>query len=1134
MSNPLKIIHHLGYNALGLMLDQDRKHWLMRVDKNKSIQDASTGEIYKGVIDNAASDIVIESQKSPLTNAWFTNMKYVNENLTYILEPSTSAFTFSIAVNGLMFARIKSINYPTSDSITNPVHSTYRMKLTDCEECIIAFGDDADSPDVYAGKWLRTTTPPTIQVMDNNSNYTINVVARMNGCTNPVWYYPLDTNIQPFQLTYDDGAYYTTGVNDDSYIGLPLYWFTCDETNIGPSVSITNNTNQRGDEIIILGNPGNEPKYDVKAYVGVYGNNDATLDQTSTGYYKIVCHPAVINTFTDSITDYILYLNNTLTFVNMDADHSYDITFVFGTNQVSTLTMDENAGWTYVDENTYEIAMDSFDINCLNLNNGNSLVPFLNVNLDRYVPFDVLDESDIGFAGMTMGAANTTSEQYPKYPHDLNRWDGIPEWIQQLDPESVPAHMMMYAIHNTKGYAPSVPNSRQVAAIILDPGKKKTDDTVGFTNDERGRAYLLSNDDTEYRNNAVEANTEGGLVKPARTIARICDIPSSVMQLTGVSGLSPDPVVDKKYIRSYASYSDEDKNRLWNVVNSYDRWVRPTANDGDGHPITSYDVQNGDYVFENETLLSFVDMYNQNNFNVMINLNSVVDPANVRIASIIDPGEGYHFHDNGKIIIGGFSFEYEVEDVDADGGVTSLAISYNGTGTINLANFDMLDNNTGLTEIYGTAPTDPSNSGTGLKVRFIIEGYLDLLPTKGDFLDGIHAFVKCHDGIWLFEFIEVAPDNYQWVKSLLMSPFEKSSTASDEGLSTPDAYMSSIIPRYKPITVQPWKDSQQQQRIAINALSTGTFINIIDDTHTPLTPNSSSGQDDESVLRRVDLCSWRCDRVIRGINADVKTFRGIVDKLVELGVLLYDCYVIWEWVNDEDPRNTLFNYGIITRSMNNYASTDVTTTLPANDLRFKNYVHTNPSTTVVWDAPGVNGVMMWVYDPSTPMVEKYVVDPNTQDLYADRDYVDWNSIMLDGSDIITNGKFNWNVMTNNPVALNYTAPTSGPIYQQPDFVNIINKGETFNNRKIRPVGNWKLVFPRCESFRLTNVTNGTTYKPTKMQMLRVENQSLLGDVIDENGNTVNAKTLILNSTTSDGVSLNMYNTQSGSWEKINE
>ena len=1131
MGIPEKILYHLGYNTLGLMLDQDRKHWLMRVDKNKSIQDSETGEVFKGVIDNLSSNIVIESEKSPVSYEWIKSMKYVDDNLNYILEPANSAFTFSISVAGLMFARIKSINYPTSDSITSPDHRVYRLTLTNCEECILAFGNDPSTSNVFADKWLRTTTPPTIQAMDGNGNFTLEMSAQMTGCTNAVYYYPLNENIQPFPLMQTGDVYYTDAVFSNTNIGLPLYWFICDESTVGPTVTVENNYSIQNKEICILGNPANDTKYHVQAFIDVDGNNNATPDDQASQYYKIICYPLITDSFNNSDDDFSVYLNDNFIMVNTDSGDEYRLSFQYGQGQLSMVTMAKNVGWTYVDANTYEVDMTAFDTNCLNLETGDALIPIFNIALDESVPFENINTTDIGFAGISMGASNDYSEQYQKYPHDLNTWDGIPEWINNLDPESVPAHMLMYAIHNTKGYDPSVPDSRQVAAIILDPGLKKTDDEVGLTNEQRGRAYLLSNDDTQYRNNALEANISGGIVRPERTIARICDIPTSIMQLSGISGISPNPVVDKKYVRSYASYSEDDKQRLWNVVNSYDRWVRPTAKDDTNTPIINYPEQNGEYVFDDESLLMHVDMYTYNNFCVMENVNPKVNPDDVHVMSIIDPGEGYNYNDKGKIIIGGSSFTYEVLDIDETGGVTEVEIKKDSDDLINLGNFDMLEGTeTGMTDIYGTSPLDPSNSGSGLKVRLVIDGYLDILPRKGDFLDMVHAFVRCNDGIWMYEFKQVV-DTYRWVKTLLVSPFERSSIAIDDGLSTPDAYMTSIIPRYHEMTVQPWKQSANQSRVGINVMSTASFVNIIDTTHTPLTPNSSSGQDDESILKRVDLCSWRCDRIIRSVNADTKNFQGVLNKLKELNVLQYDCYVVWQWVSDSDIRNTLFNYGIITRSMNNFMSTDVTSVLPGNDLRYKQYVHTNVSSTVVWDAPGVNGVMMWVYDPASTIVEKYFVDPNTQDLYTDRMSVDWNDIMLDGTHIIEDGVFEWNVMTNCARALSYTPPSTEPVYQQPEFVNIINKGDSFNSHNILPMGNWKLVFPRCESFKLTNVYDGTTFKPVKLQMIRGESLPQFGDVTDENGNTVNAKTLILNSS-SEGVSLNAYNSQTGGWEKI--
>ena len=38
---PNKIMWYLGYNNLGLILEQERKHWLMKTDKMKQVQDKS-------------------------------------------------------------------------------------------------------------------------------------------------------------------------------------------------------------------------------------------------------------------------------------------------------------------------------------------------------------------------------------------------------------------------------------------------------------------------------------------------------------------------------------------------------------------------------------------------------------------------------------------------------------------------------------------------------------------------------------------------------------------------------------------------------------------------------------------------------------------------------------------------------------------------------------------------------------------------------------------------------------------------------------------------------------------------------------------------------------------------------------
>ncbi len=1122
-SIPEKIYFHLGYNNLGLILDQERKHWLMKVDKHVQVQDKTTGEIFQGTVDNNGSDIIIESEKLS-EESIISSMKYTDESLNKMLSISNSAFTFSYEVNGLMFARITSINYQTS-SATNPVeHHTYRIVFPTCTECIIPFGGSSDTDAMFADKWLKTTTTPYIQIMDDQGNYTTDIPLVLEGCTNGIYYYPLNEMIQPFPVHRNGTTYTSDSISDNEYIGFPLYWFRCDESINGPVVTVENNESVNHSQLTFFGNPGNGSMYNVNMYTCIDGDNDATPDDSLTSAFVITCSP-LSGTFDNGPTDFNKAIDpSSISMKNSTTDEVYNLGVSFGDGQSSTIKMHNVTGWTYIDPNTYEIQMSVFDSNCL-ANGTNPLVPAFDISLDNSIPFTSYDETDTGYAGIRMGS-NPSSDTTDKYPYQLNQWDGLPSWFTETSDDTVPEHNVLYAIHNTPNYVESQPDSRQVAALILDPGKKKTSVGEGLENDERGRVYIISNDDTTYRNNIAEKDKPDGLYKPERTAARICDIPTSVMELSGISGLSPDPVVDKKYIRSYASYDESDKNRLWNEVNWMNRWVRPSAKDVNGEPITNQTLQSNDnYVFYNEDMLHMVDMNYYNDFKRIENLNPYVDNDEVELSSITEPGSGYHVIDKGKIVVGGFTYMYEVQEVDENGGVVSLSIGSDSDLPINLANFDMAPGTTGITNEYGTSPIDPSTSGTGLKVKLRIKHYEDLLPKKGDYLDSLHAYVRNHDGIWLYEFGEV-DGGYGWKKICIISPFERSSVNIDEGLSTPDAYMSSIVPTFSKIKV-----SQLNQPLPsyINAYSTASFMNIIDTTHTPVTPNESSSQDDPVQFIKVDVCGFRSDGLKTGIQATEKSVNGVIAALEEAGVLIYDSYVIWKWVNPNDPRDLTFTYAVIVRSMNNYLSTDETTKLPTNDLPYKKYVHANNNTTVVWDAPGVVGVMMWVYDISSTTKETYIVDPSTQDLYADRAEFDWNDI-IPGVQIIDDQHiFQWNIITNNPIG--QSVSSDDPIYQQPKFRTIVSIGNSFDTKHVLPTGNWKLVFPRLESFKLSNGITGTTYKPVKLQMVRGENLPTLGNFTDEKGNIVNAKTLVVNQT-SNGLALNVFNDVTGRWENV--
>ena len=170
---PKKIFWMLGYNNLSLILDQERKHWLMKTDKKKQVQDKTTGDLFQSQIDNIGSDIIIETEKLPYKFDFIPEIKFNTQNVDYILEVANSAFPHSAMVNGLMFTRIKSTMYPYEETDGSTTYKHYKIKFTDAKECTILFSASIESDEVYAGRWIRTTTNPTLMFIDDQGKYSL-------------------------------------------------------------------------------------------------------------------------------------------------------------------------------------------------------------------------------------------------------------------------------------------------------------------------------------------------------------------------------------------------------------------------------------------------------------------------------------------------------------------------------------------------------------------------------------------------------------------------------------------------------------------------------------------------------------------------------------------------------------------------------------------------------------------------------------------------------------------------------------------------------------------------------------------------------------------------------------------------
>lgn len=1400
---------YLGANSFAMIMEQDRKHWLLKTDRTKQVQDTITGDMFKGRIDNMGSDIVIETEKSYTQDAVVHNATFSSENVADVFDLASSVFPFIPEMNGLHFLRLKSINLKVNDEYHN-----FRLKLTNVTECYIPMAPDASDPDVFSYKWYRTTDTPVLEAMDGNGQWTIHQNIEFDtGVTNPVYYYPADDVLMPVEIDVTGTTLTTSLITDQDMIGYPLVWFTCDEANLGPKITLADDTipsPQSGTLILSMGHAGNVSMYTNKLYPAVGVESD-TVPTDTLSEWKLVCENPAEGVFDGTISDFTKRIKSVLLtrYDDTTTDQQY-IRFINekGNNRI---TMNMEVGWTYdSNTNSYFITMNNFASNLYGTSS--VLIPAFDVKLDESIPFENTT-NDTGFAGMSFGSSKQTED---RYPHDLVNLEGLPQWLKDPEANASSQRMSIYAVHNTPFYNPSDQSTRQIAGLIMDPGVERTYDsnfhpgeyridnvtimsggtgynhmmdervvvygyyhdaqfyredtyttlieavagkmyvdiptydrywynatdeafimvdrtqsnvygnnrfwlqlndgsksrtlfgvtsidwvtgaatrvdplyhesdenvmemvygyydaeknefftdytelvpieceqnkvyyatnvssgiqvfgygisthtftplpgydagsayeetyntktitgqnmitqwlcdnsvyttdalmtarlaqlngtgtgamangepwwlytyTTGtglviavdennivemeapFTSDDVpteqiGRVYVLSNDSPVYQNNKTAKNP-----KPERTIARICDIPISVMQLSNIHGLAPTSVVDKKYIRSEATFTENDLNYIMN--DSKSRWVRPTALNASGNPVYSGDPegQSNAFIFDSMELLNTVDLIYHNDFREITNLNRSVNPDDVSVAVISEAGSRYQVGSTGTIVVGGYSFTYEVMSVGASGNVTSVEIGSNDDpdARINLANFDMASDETlsGLTVPYGTAPNVSENNsyGTGLKVRLQIANYADLVPKKGNVFTDLYAFVSDFDGIWL-----ATRKNNQWIKNTQLAATYKSEVNSSSGeVSLRDSYMNSILPSARVLPVAPM--SEYQASIGLNAFVTASSINVVDTKCTPVHVPSTAASSETDMyddLTVIDINKLYCDNWGK-LSAASHSEAAVLESIRATGAYRFDSYIFWRWENEQDTSCVTFVYGVIHRSLDNLQSNDSTSTLPGNELVTPQYVHTNTQTTIMWNVPHV-GPMVWMFDPYSTVHEKYYVNAHTRELYVTREPLTWDEIEIWNSahtklNIVNNGAISYNIYTNNPAYV--AGDTSKVIYQQPNYAHIIKADQVVSENVPTPMGSWRLVFPSINTtgtykLKTTEGTDVREFTPVRMTLLRGSNIGNTIDVLNADGDPVNYKTLLVDeNTTTSQIDLRLYDQETHRWENV--
>lgn len=1168
MNTPDKIIYFTGPRVLKFLMNQERSHWLLKTDKNKQSQDDVTGDIFKGQVDNRGSSVVAKTEKSQYKSSTIELISFVPNDINKIVSPAYSAFTYSAEVNGLMFGRIISIEYPYQG-----VYKNYRIYFSGAEEVIIPFGAGDNTSDVYPTKWIRTTTPPKIQMLsDETATWTIEQsITLPTDIHNAVWYYPLDSNMHALEIhRLASSTYASDPVNDNELIGYPLFWFTCDASEIGPHTTISNNTSTGGSQLSYLGNEGNKNSYESHLYVGVDGNMDATPDDSSTTGWVLSVHSTQLSPFDGTDADYLRAIDkSTIEFVNTTTSETQRIVFD-NPDVITGVLMNNTLPWTYVSSSQYTIALSDFDANCAALSQ-NALIPALDIFFDTHIPFGILNDSDLGYAGIEMTSSQETDQA--RYPYQLNEWDGIPEWMNGLNTDRLtPQHTALYAIHNTPFYNSSDPQSRQVAALLLDPGKQVEDSTYhDLEEDEKGRIYVLSNDPIEYENNATAEHP-----KPERTVARICDIPTSIAQFINVSGLAPVSVVDEDYVRTEIPFYEQDAERLYNILGP--RVVVPTMVNSNHIPINvaSSASQDNPYIFNSFELLCKVNLLMpENDTRTYVNLAPVVDPSTLT-AYIATGGTGYAVGDHGVVFIGGAAMEYDVVaatpiESNSGGTVTEVNVYPHDERDISLSNFKMRAQETGYTATFGTSKSN--GDGEGLQIYFYIENY-DSIKTRQDKIrQNLIAFVKEDNGLYLYTYYlnpNTAYGEYYgedeesedwskgWEKAHTITQYEISDTAkykydsnnkiigTTSGTSSKDAYLNTTLPSFRPVACNRENDDIEKE-IPLKTISTSSMINIIDTDCTPITETLDTDQ------IHVDITGFRVTRA-KKMNATSKTTEGVLSALKKAYDGVYDSYLVWRWTEPASVTSLEFEYAFIYNTFSNILNDDVNTYIPMNDLKYNSYVNTNPNTTVLWDIKGV-GPMMWIYSPTYMKKEKYHVDLSTRDVFMTFSHetgmsmMEWSDFVVETDNgpvpvVSASGTLNWYLMSNrlgdNP---SYEPSGTDPIYQSPEY-GFIGSSQTSDGSIINanitdfssPKGNWRLVFPRIHSYTLKTVQSGTVHKEVQLRMLQAIkgknlNKTSIDSVKDSEGNIINGKCVIFNETQS-GTQMIMYNPETSKWESI--
>ena len=285
MNNSLyELIPSMSPDSLRTFLKTTNSFFDTHTKKNIGYEDIN-GDQYVGTTENYGSEILMESRKMLMNNPSLKNL-FTKNTFDYYFDIEFCPMVDSYYQSNMMYALL------SKDVLISS--RRYNITFTNCEEVIVLRSESSSDPNVKKSRFIRTSTPPTLNIIDPNGLTADETVSLeiTDDTSNTEYYFLIDITTEDFIDNFDETTHVlkTKDINDAD-AGLPFVWICNDKFNRYPILEFNNNIDDSNHPLMTIGTNGHDI-YGLYPYAYGTSNVPALPDPT---------HEGVESTYTDTV-----------------------------------------------------------------------------------------------------------------------------------------------------------------------------------------------------------------------------------------------------------------------------------------------------------------------------------------------------------------------------------------------------------------------------------------------------------------------------------------------------------------------------------------------------------------------------------------------------------------------------------------------------------------------------------------------------------------------------------------------------------------------------------------------------------------------------------------------------------------